>query len=411
MNENSKYLLKLIQHTITRSMPEPPGQSINWKIVKDLAKDHNILSILYSTVSLLPKEQQPNKEEMNSWKANVLQTGIRNLNINTRLKRLIEECNKNQVNIYIVKGVILADTYPEPLLRVSGDIDIIVDPGQYNEFSKILVRQGFQCQESLSFAYETSFLSQEGIKIEVHCSLWEEPKGSRLSRLESLHLAEKDTIICKEIDGVLMPTLDDTEHIIYIIYHMIKHFSISGIGIRHLMDLDLFVERYKDVIDMDRFWNCMKELGYYEFCCGVFCICHDMFGLSRELLPEYNSQVIDNSKAMLIDVMEAGTFGGGSIVRWKAGRFLRFFYENEDKKMPKTKIALFFTFLFPKNKEMNHQAVDKYKRSDHVFISWLRRCVYLYKHWRKAKRNCSIRKRITCAQKRMKLLRTLNLMK
>jgi hypothetical protein len=142
----------------------------------------------------------------------------------------------------------------------------------------------------------------------------------------------------------------------------------------------------------------------------VFYLCHEYFDMPKELLPDPCKEDVASCEAMLEDILEAGVFGGSSPVRWKSGRFLRFYYENQNKRAPKSKIYMIITFLFPKQEELDNQTVDKYKKSKFLPLAWIQRGHYFYLHWKRDRKICTIRQRVDCASKRIKLLQDMKLM-
>lgn len=411
MDSSSNYLLTLLKHAINGTELENPSKEVDWTAIKKQATGHNIYTIIFPTVRKLPKDYQPAQELMELWERQTMQQGIHQFTSHRKLERIVADSRKQGISLFVVKGVGIAELYPDPLLRVSGDSDLIVEEKDMEPLREVMRQHNFQLDEEACYKYEMTFRSEDGMNIEVHSSLWEEPEGERRSLLESLNLVTKDTVVLKNACGIEVPLLTETEHLAYIIYHMIKHFFISGIGIRHLTDLTLFVSKHMETIDFDRFWDNMKKLGYDKFCYKAFYLSTKYFDMPKELLPPDCREDDSSCEKMLEDIMEAGVFGGSSAVRWKSGRFLRFYYENQNKRAPKSKLSMMVTFLFPKSEELDNQSVDKYKRSRFLPLTWIKRGRYFYQHWKRDKKSCTIRQRVDCASKRMELLRNMDLMR
>jgi len=138
----------------------------------------------------------------------------------------------NGIEHVFLKGSFLKYKYPETYMRSMGDIDILVHPESMEWVHKILPENGFS--NWLNSAAHDCFQKGEDLFLEIH------PK------LDS------------EIDDLYSPMLEGTwEHVVtnngssefepqfqlaYLLYHMIKHLSTSGIGIRNILDIGLYIQ-------------------------------------------------------------------------------------------------------------------------------------------------------------------------
>ena len=104
-------------------------------------------------------------------------------------------------------------------------------------------------------------------------------------------------------DGNRLYTLDPTNHYIFLFLHYLKHFMTTGAGIRHIMDLAVFGNKYKNEIDFTS-----AEKVFSEFIGGAFYA--DTVELMKLLGGEENtpSKRLDPS-TLCEDLINGGAFG------------------------------------------------------------------------------------------------------
>lgn len=411
MDSNSEYLLSLINCAVHGRKAEKPNfPSIDWEKLHNEAAAHNLLAVVYPAVDSLVGECRPPKDFLDLWRAETISLGAAQLNKNLSLSHLLTEAKKRGIKIIVVKGVVLGQLYPDYLLRVSGDADLLIDPKDKEKAEEMMNDLGYELDQEESIDCEQTYHLGEVLTVELHTRLWEETEGKRLELLESIQLVEKESLLFIDACDMQLWTLGYTQHLIYLIYHMVKHFFVCGIGIRHLTDLSLYINTYYNQIDFPTVWKHMDQLGYVSFCENIFGICIRYFDMMQEVLPVTSSEE-DTELWMLKDIIDAGVFGGKTNARWKSGRIMRMYYENEIMVVPKSKLRLLIQFLFPKSEELSNQRIDKVTYSKILPIAWVQRGFFFFKRWKKDSGRCAFHKRIECAAQRILLLRKLNLLK
>lgn len=411
MELDEKIFVQLVNEAIGGKKCILPEDKIDWRKFLIEAKSHNLAGILYPAIANVDTLNGPGKEFIEEWKQIALLYGGSQLSKNMLLSTMLKAGMEKNIHLVVVKGIVLADLYPDSLLRVSGDADIFVPEEEIETAREILIENNFTKNSNKEVDCEETYYHKNGLVIELHSRLWEEKEGRKLQILESMNITQNEKLCKIKIGTDELWTLGVTEHFIYLIYHMVKHFFVSGIGLRHLTDIVLYMKKYKEKIDFEYFWRMMEKLEYTEFCVNVFYLCVEYFELDESAIPEKYKRNREIEESILNDILAAGVFGGKTIDRWKSGRILRTYYENEEKKAPKNKFWLLIKFLFPKQQELSHQAVENQEYSSVIVIAWFQRIFYLLKKWKKDKRRCSMKKRVDCASDRIELLKKINLIK
>ncbi len=168
------------------------------------------------------------------------------------LENICAALTKAQIPFMPLKGAILCRYYPEPWLRTSCDIDVLVHREDLNRAASALVEMlGYEEKERST--HDVSLFSPEGNHVELHFDLIEEggvnnAKGILQSVWE--HAVQKD--------GGYRYEMTDAYFYFYHVAHMAKHFQVGGCGIRPF--IDLFILDALDGINEDE-RNALLEAG------------------------------------------------------------------------------------------------------------------------------------------------------
>ena len=151
-------------------------------------------------------------------------------------------------------------------MRGMGDIDILVESFEMKRIEAVLSDHGFKVEQK-SPAHDA--YSYEGLEVEIHPTLMNDfnPKYE-LFKDAFNHAIQKELF-----EYVFEPNFET----LYLMYHLAKHFESSGVGLRSILDIGLYVKAYARILDkstlesyltsmsMTRFYNVMLELNKRYF--------------------------------------------------------------------------------------------------------------------------------------------------
>lgn len=131
-----------------------------------------------------------------------------------------------------LKGTVVWNWYPEPWMRTSTDIDILVKPEDTDAAAQLLVDK-LEYANIRKSTHDVSMFSPTGVHVELHYDLIEDTISREqeeiLSRVwETATLAQGASFRYE-----LLPALFRFYHIA----HMAKHMKNGGCGIRYFLDL------------------------------------------------------------------------------------------------------------------------------------------------------------------------------
>lgn len=151
------------------------------------------------------------------------------------ISNLFEEA---QIDHIALKGALLRDFYPEPWMRTSCDIDILVKNDDLARACELLSSKA-EYKQTARTGHDVSFYSPTGVHLELHFSLVEDSIFSdRTYMFESVW--DRTVVADGKKHTYLM-----TEEMFYFyhIAHMAKHFLCGGCGIRTFLDLWILENR------------------------------------------------------------------------------------------------------------------------------------------------------------------------
>ena len=144
---------------------------------------------------------------------------------------------KEKIPFIPLKGAVLRNLYPEPWMRFSNDIDILVHPDDMKRADKALVSE-LQYEQFVSTAHDISYMSKTKMHLELHYNLIEDGWANDAKQILNAvwEYAFHEANSCKY-------TLDVPMFFFYHISHMTKHFEVGQCGIRPFLDLYILNQR------------------------------------------------------------------------------------------------------------------------------------------------------------------------
>lgn len=191
--------LAFISSLLKNKPIKPPKASIKqWSEFLDLLKPHWILPLLYKQISSWPQKFHPPEEIMHRMRKPFLMSRARALQMEKQLREIIDAFRNEGVQVLVLKGPALALTvYPDPAMRASSDLDLLVLPTQMAQARAILEHLDYKClgkrfEHSKDFYCEETFIHKSKPRyhraIELHWDLHSFSGISREAALEDLFL-------------------------------------------------------------------------------------------------------------------------------------------------------------------------------------------------------------------------------
>ena len=383
-------------------------KSIDWESFFKLAIDNNLITLIYSVILDIDKDNNIlNEQQRKAFEVNAKATLMPELQKFYLISQLAKASEEKGVRFVFFKGVILADLYPQYVERVSSDSDIFVLDEQREAAEEILREFGYFIDTKDSKNNVKVYIHKNpSHMVELHTRLWEDYNGPRIEKLASLKLTED--IIRVEACKIPLYTLNHENHLIYQLFHIIKHFSLEGIGARYLVDITLFINHYINQIDIDDFWKKIDKLGYTKFAEVFFSICMRSLHMDTRIMDGHRRLPDD-----LVDILMTDLFNVGSAkdreARWQIMGAMEAYFTGEEK-VSKTKFGKRLRMIFPSVNAL--PKVYTYARKYPILLpfAWIHRDIkFLIKKSIYKEEFFGVSEKIDVGEKRLSLLDELGL--
>lgn len=363
------------------------------KEILKLAKIHKVLPLIYDCMKRSGFAFEASTDTY-------LQKKVKLMVVNQALRteafcEIYSAFNAMELTPVVVKGIVSRSLYPKPDCRISADEDLLIPAHAYKEYRQALISLGFSPLNEAEDSYQTSFLRNDGIHIELHTSLFH----SNQSYFESWNKLFADApsrTIQEKISNTKIRTLCHTDHLLYLILHALKHFIHSGVGIRQICDILLFSQKYCADINWDYVLSKCEELCALNFFLGILAIGERHLNIHIETDCAVHHTLPDES-ALLADILCAGIYGDSTMSRKHSG-FITFSTAKTGKKV------CLLRKVFPCAKVMAHDYPYTKRNPVLLPVAWSSRLLKYMKEVRKSENNSPI-ETVNIASRRLAIMK------
>ena len=349
LSKEEEYLLELLSRALSGKPIKEKllVEGVNIQQVINMAKKHAVLSLLYDE---LPKETLT-EEQSRYIEKECKQISLQNYRLLFLTKYVVGLLEENELRVVVLKGVSTAKYYPVPELRKSGDVDLLLlDTDKIGLVKQILLTNGFKIYEEQLANHHISFLSEEGISIEIHTMLAEPFDNGKINRYLDKMVKDKqletDTIYAMELE---LPVLSKAYYAYELLLHMMQHFLRSGFGLKLLCDWVVFWQYPVEENEKSTYLRLLEESRVKGFSDLVTQVCVKYLGMPKENVQWMNCMTEYPCEEFMKEVIEAEEFGKSEVERM---------------------VVLQGTGLMDFFKEFHHQMYLNYPKVGKCFLLW-----------------------------------------
>ena len=201
-----------------------------------VAKKHDIAHII--AVAINKYKLSDNEELLKALQKDIIMAVFRYERINQELSRIITVFEKNGIPFIPLKGSVIRKYYPEPWMRTSCDIDVLIHHKDVDRAIVALCEVGYKQQNTVT-THDYQLTSPTGIHLELHYTLRQNESILRVD--DCLDNVWGNTVL--EDGKQFQYRMTNEMFLFYHIAHMAKHFVKGGCGIRPLIDLWLLTNK------------------------------------------------------------------------------------------------------------------------------------------------------------------------
>ena len=197
--------------------------------ITSLAQKHDVIHLIVFALKKNGLLDEGNK----NLESKMLIAVYRLEKLNYELTKLRAALEQAEVSFIPLKGSVLRQYYPEPWMRTSCDIDVLVhEEDLQRTVSYLSDNLGYRRESQNS--HDISMFTQGGVHIEVHYDLVEDGRANSAAEV----LKRAWNVVVKHDGCNYQYEMPDEMFYFYHIAHMAKHFvGTGGCGIRPFLDI------------------------------------------------------------------------------------------------------------------------------------------------------------------------------
>lgn len=147
-------------------------------------------------------------------------------------REIVQTLEDAKIPYVLLKGAVIRKNYPQPWMRTSCDVDVLVKKEDFERATETVV-QTLGYTANPQGGHDVSLYSEGGVHLELHYALFDDFRDkTALGILNGIWDRTKRI----EENGYAYALTDEAFYF-YHIAHMAKHFEDGGCGIRSLIDL------------------------------------------------------------------------------------------------------------------------------------------------------------------------------
>lgn len=278
-----------------------------WQEVYRMACKQALVGVVFDGVERLPQDRRPPSDVLLPWIGAVRLVEIRNRQMNQAAVKVCARFDHEGKGNVLLKGQGVATLYPQPLHRMSGDIDLWVAGSRKDTLAYVC--RYVPVREVIYHHVEFPVLKD--VEIELHfMPSWmnEWPVNLRLQRLFREWMPEQMAHRVELPEGVgSVPVPTPAMNRVYLLLHIYRHLFSEGIGLRQLLDYYFVLCQPCTEAERAETLRVLERLHMKRFSAAVMYVLQTVFGMDDAclLLPPSERY----GRELLREVMLAGNFG------------------------------------------------------------------------------------------------------
>lgn len=287
-------------------------KGLDWGAFYEFAKEQTLIGVVFEGVQKLPKETAPHLQLLMSWFAFSRKIQQRNEVLDMATVALYNKVRDAGYSCCILKGQGNAVMYPNPSVRIPGDVDIWVNAGreEIRALAHSLVKNtnGQVDDESINHIG----LTINGVTVELHSTpgfMANFVYDRRLQKWLKRNVDAQCDNMVELVHGdgaVAVPT--PSFNCVYQLYHLYHHYFYEGVGLRQVVDYFFVVRKWnEDCEKLSSLQRELKLLGLWRFAGAMMFVLHQVMGLPEEMMIA--PMDVKRGRMLLDDILNGGNFG------------------------------------------------------------------------------------------------------
>ena len=240
MNNALKLTVELIRECIdTQYKADFDESELSYDMIMQVYKLSALHDVSHLVASALDRRKMLKNDEVGQlFKRSLMIAAYRHEGQAYEIERLSRVLESGHIPFILLKGSELCYQYPEAWMRTRSDIDVLVKLEDLDAAKAALINELSYCEKNTS-AHDVSLLSQGGVHVELHYTLWDDDikRGVAESAARLLEGVWSSALVC---DGYeYRYVMDGALFCFYHYVHMAKHILDGGCGIKPFIDINI----------------------------------------------------------------------------------------------------------------------------------------------------------------------------
>lgn len=308
-----KFLTELISTILyDKTSPEVP-KGLDWNSFANLVLQNGFITLVYDRlkdIPSIPKKLQAvlyehNREE---FQKALLQ--------DVYAEKILERFEQDGIKCMPLKGIILKHLYPQFYMRRMSDLDILIDINKLKETRQIMPELGYEPWRYDEHHDIYTFLGYVNVELHKLLIVGEMEDYFQIG-FERAHLKEGHSYIYE---------MSIEDFYIHVLGHMAYHFAHGGVGIRLLVDIRVYLDKYGDVMNREYIKQELEKAGLYTFACHAEKLAEIWFlgAESNEFYDELGMYIVESGylgtqeHREILEVVKQSGEKVSEGARWKA---------------------------------------------------------------------------------------------
>jgi len=278
MNQTIDYLIHLLKCGLTGEKPHEKPTAIKFEDILELAVFHSVANIAYISIEKLI--DKPEKELSAKWGAIRNRAIIKGITQLHERDCIIKALTEAHIKIVPLKGCYMKELYPSPDMRIMSDLDIMMESENAGKVKEVFTKMGYYC-ESFGVTNHDIYKKKPVMNVEMHYKLIDEELEFKV--LSDYYQAPWDRVF-QDSDNPFLYKMTWEDYYVYFIVHLYKHYRVCGSGIRSIMDIYVFLGKFKEQLNwlyiddeleklqLKQFKNKCEALAYHWFEEKITCV-------------------------------------------------------------------------------------------------------------------------------------------
>lgn len=378
-----KALMRLVGAAARGKTVSELSDELDWGKIERLANEQAVQTLLGYGLHLSPALACP-EELRKRLVGQMRQLAFSNNAWKVSILRLIQQMNEAGIPALLIKGYAVADCYAVPDCRMSGDTDLLIEPKNEKRACVFMKANGFAVERRWTNGHHDVCRHPQLGCVELHVMLYDEiVEDVWFGRMDGREFVCESAIEVATQDGSYR-TLGYTDHMIFLMLHLIKHFILTGMSLRMMLDVALFFSHHAERIDSARFWKTMESLKYGTIAQSILWAMVRYCGIDVTSIPGL-CEACPKQVGMILDDLENGGWLGKIDEKAREEGWYEYnrqlLMKNRSKAqyllfMLRWKIGAYLKALFPSRKTLAIRYPCVQKSALLIPLVWLHRLIF-----------------------------------